>query len=517
MRMRGSIFPHAFLIVLGSAGGGSEAVVPVATGGDGRRKEEFGSAIMAQTEVPAAAAQDVQSPIPAMADGLPVPQRFWASISSWLAAIVTVIDGGLVAVALPSIAQSMGTDDVASTWVLSACQIATTIALLPAAALGEIIGYRRVFLAGLGLLAVSSAACALAGDLTTLAIARFFMGLGMAGCMGLSGAMVRLTWPSNQLGRGVGYLALAVAVGSAAGPSVAAAILTVAEWPWIFACTIPFTLLSIVIGMRCLPHSHRAKRRFDVTAALLNAVAFGAIFLALSQVAHGQVSIWTGIALLIGVVAGTVLIKSQWRQTHPLVPLDLIRIPVLRRTYMISIFCFAAQMVSFVGLPFYLQARFGLSPLEIGLVITPWPVAVMFTAPWAGRLVERHHADTLGGIGLVCMATGLILVAILPEHASQLDIAWRLALCGAGFGFFQAPNNRTMLGGAPRERSGSAAGMQATSRLFGQTMGAVLAALVFRITPATSSTPLNLAAAIAVAAAFISFSGAVQRRKLRTA
>jgi DHA2 family multidrug resistance protein-like MFS transporter len=109
------------------------------------------------------------------------------------------------------------------------------------------------------------------------------------------------------------------------------------------------------------------------------------------------------------------------------------------------------------------------------------------------------------------------LVAIPPENASQLDIAWRLALCGAGFGFFQAPNNRTMLGAAPRERSGSAAGMQATSRLFGQTMGAVLAALVFRVTPATSATPLQLAAAMATAAAFISFSGAVQRRRSATA
>lgn len=473
---------------------------------------------MASSEVPAAAAPDPRSsPQSSTSDGLPMPRLFWASISSWLAAIVTVIDGGLVSVALPSIAQSMGTDDVSSTWVLSACQIATTIALLPAAALGEIIGYRKVYLSGLALLAVSSAACALAGDLTTLAIARFFMGLGMAGCMGLSGAMVRLTWPSNQLGRGVGYLALAVAVGSAAGPSVAAAILTVAEWPWIFACTIPLILISIGIGIRCLPQSPRAKRRFDVNAALLNAVAFGAVFLGLSQIAHGQLSIWTGILLLIGLVAGTVLIKSLWHQAHPLVPLDLIRIPLLRRTYMISICCFSSQMVAFVALPFYLQARFGLSPLETGLVITPWPVAVMFTAPWAGRLVERHRSDTLGGIGLVCMAIGLVLVAILPEHASQLDIAWRLALCGAGFGFFQAPNNRTMLGGAPRERSGSAAGMQATSRLFGQTMGAVLAALVFRVTAATSSTPLHLAAAISVVAAFISFSGALQRRKSGTA
>ena len=111
-------------------------------------------------------------------------------------------------------------------------------------------------------------------------------------------------------------------------------------------------------------------------------------------------------------------------------------------------------------------------------MITPWPIAIAFVAPIAGRLVERYPAGLLGAIGLLVFAAGLGTLAFLPTHPTTLDMVWRMALSGAGFGLFQAPNNRTMIAAAPRERSGGASGMLGTARLLSQTIGAALVALL---------------------------------------
>jgi MFS transporter, DHA2 family, multidrug resistance protein len=123
-----------------------------------------------------------------------------------------------------------------------------------------------------------------------------------------------------------------------------------------------------------------------------------------------------------------------------------------------------------------------LSPIEIGVLITPWPAALVIMAPIAGRLADRHSAGLLGGFGLAVMTLGLLLVLFMPEPPTRIEVAWRLAVCGIGFGFFQSPNNRLMLGSAPRDRAGAGSGMLSTSRLLGQTTGSALVALVFGLT-----------------------------------
>ena len=161
----------------------------------------------------------------------------------------------------------------------------------------------------------------------------------------------------------------------------------------------------------------------------------------------------------------------------PLLPLDLLRIPIFALSIATSISSFCGQMLAFVALPFYLESRFGYSAVQIGLLITPWPIAVAFAAPLAGRLVEHYPSGLLGGVGLLLFALGLAALALLPRHPTFFDVAWRMAIAGAGFGMFQTPNNRTMIAAAPRERSGGASGMLGTARLLGQTIGAALVSL----------------------------------------
>ena len=160
-----------------------------------------------------------------------------------------------------------------------------------------------------------------------------------------------------------------------------------------------------------------------------------------------------------------------------------------------------------VALPFLFQQTLGLNQVTTGLLMTPWPLSVAVIAPFSGRMADRYPAGLLGGCGMTLMALGTGLMCFLPDRPSALDIGWRMMLAGIGFGFFNTPNNRAIIGSAPPQRAGGASGMQATARLFGQTAGAALVALVFAAMPETGPvTALAVAAMAAAVAAAVSFS-----------
>jgi DHA2 family multidrug resistance protein-like MFS transporter len=407
-------------------------------------------------------------------NGLPQPQRNRAILTIALGLIMAVIDGAIANVALPTIAKDLSASPAFSIWIVNGYQLAITISLLPLASLGEIIGYRRIYLVGLLLFTIASLFCALAHTLVLLTVARIIQGFGAAGIMSVNMALVRYTYPRNLLGRGIGLNALVVAVSAAVGPTVAAAILSVGTWPYLFAINIPLGIWALVLGWRYLPYTAPAGHDFDWQSAGLSAVTFGLGIAAIDSVGHGEaMSIWLsefGVAIL----AGFLLVFRQTHMAAPLLPVDLLRIPIFTLSITTSIASFCGQMLAFVAMPFYLESRFGYSAVQIGLIITPWPIAVAFAAPLAGRLVERYPSGLLGGIGLLLFAIGLGTLAWLPADPSIADVVWRMALAGAGFGLFQTPNNRTMIAAAPRERSGGASGMLGTARLLGQTFGAAL-------------------------------------------
>ena len=411
------------------------------------------------------------------ADGLPQPQRNYAILTIALGLVMAVMDGAIANVALPTIAKDLNASPAFSIWIVNGYQLAITISLLPLASLGEIIGYRRVYLAGLLLFTLASLFCALAQTLLLLTLARIVQGFGAAGIMAVNMALVRYIYPRDLLGRGIGINAMVVAFSAAVGPTVAAAILAVGTWPYLFAVNIPLGIAALAIGWRCLPHTLSAGHAFDWQSAALSAVTFGLGILAIDSAGHGEALAVCLSEFSVAAIAGVLLVFRQTYMVSPLLPVDLLRIPIFALSIATSIASFCAQMLAFVSLPFYLESRFGYSAVQIGLFITPWPIAVAFAAPLAGRLVVRYPAGLLGGIGLLLFALGLGTLALLPTDPGIADVIWRMAVAGVGFGLFQTPNNRTMIAAAPRERSGGASGMLGTARLLGQTTGAALVAL----------------------------------------
>ena len=433
----------------------------------------------------------------AMPDGLPVPRRYWSVAAIWLAMTMSVLDGAIANVALPTIAHELHATAASSIWIVNAYQLAITVTLLPLAALGDRLGYRRVYVVGLAVFTLGSFGCALSHTLTALTAARVMQGLGAGGIMSINSALVRFTYPKAMLGRGIGLNALVISVAAAMGPTVAAAILARWSWAWLFAINVPIGLLAIAVAGRALPRTVGSSRPFDWISALLNAATFG--FLITGAESMAREGLASGLPkLAVGVAAGAVLTWRELRREHPLVPFDLLRIPIFGLSIATSIVSFAAQMLAYVGLPFYFQQVMGRSAVETGLLMTPWPIAVGVTAPLAGRLADRYRAGALGGIGLSTLAVGLFALSLIRPGATNLDIAWRMALCGAGFGFFQSPNNRAMVTSAPMHRSGAAGGMLATARLLGQTAGAVTTAVFFHLA-GTRSVPTAVATAAALA------------------
>jgi MFS transporter, DHA2 family, multidrug resistance protein len=435
-------------------------------------------------------------------DGLPPRERVLAMAAIGLAMTMAVLDGAIVNVALPVMAKDLAVKPADAIFVVNAYQVAVTASLLPFAALGDIFGFRKVYLPGLAVFVAASLACAVAPSLPLLIAARVVQGFGAAAIMSVNIGFVRFIYPHRIIGQGVANVALVVAVASAAGPTVAAAILSVATWPWLFLVNVPVGLLALAVASRTLPVTPASGRPFDLVSAALNAVTFGLLIIGIDGLGDPGAQGIAAAELAGALIVGAVFVSRQIRLPAPLLPVDLLRIPAFALSMATSVASFCAQMVSYVALPFYFQDVLHLSSTQTGFLLTPWPIAVAVMAPISGRLADRYPPGILGGIGLALLAAGLVSVTLLPAAPATLDIVWRLTLCGLGFGLFQSPNNKVIVMSAPRERAGGASGMQSTARLTGQSLGAALVAVIFGLTHGAGpgrAVALSLACAVGLA------------------
>lgn len=427
--------------------------------------------------------------------GLQAPQRYWAVAALGMTIALSVLDSAGVVVALPVIAKDLTVSASDAVWIVNGTQLVVMMTLLPLSVLGERLGYRRIYLGGVLVFGLGSLAGTLAQSLPQLIAARVLVGLGASAMMALSSAMVRFIWPASKLGKGMATLTLMVMASSTAAPAIAAFLLAAGSWRWIFAFPGLVAAASLAVGVLALPSPAGSERPIDWRSASLAAATFGLLIVGLHGL--GESPRRSLLELAAAVIAGTVLIRRELGVRAPLFPVDLLRIPLIGLSAATSVLSYAAQTGAFVVLPFMLQGPMGRTPMETGLLMTPWALTVCFVAPISGRLSDRHSPGLLGSLGLAALCAGLLLLAAVPADVDNFDLAWRLALCGLGFGFFQTPNNRAMIVSAPLERTGGAGGLLATARVLGQTLGATGAALMFHGLGPHAQKPALLAAAAA--------------------
>jgi DHA2 family multidrug resistance protein-like MFS transporter len=417
---------------------------------------------------------------PIFQDGLASPRRYLAVAMLLLSIVLVVLDGAIANVALPAIAHSLQAEASSTVWVVSAYQLAVLVAILPCGALGEIHGARRVFLIGVALFTVASAACAFAGNLPLLVAARFAQGLGAGAIMALAMMNLRSALPQRSLGPIIGINAMVIAISAAAGPGVAGAILSVTTWPWLFAVNIPLGAM-ILLGGGLLAQTPGVKRKLNARALLANTLMFILFFCGAERIATTPLS--GTILIAAALVCLFVLLRLERNSEAPIIPTDLLSTPAFRVSVIASIFCFCGQMLSYVALPFYLVHTLHMTPVQAGLYMMPWPAATAIMAPISGRLANSVKTAWLCALGGGLLAIGLLVIAISPPDPRAIAFLVGTVIAGLGFGLFQTPNNRILLLSAPKARSGAAGAMQGTARLLGQTLGGISMSIIFAVLP----------------------------------
>jgi DHA2 family multidrug resistance protein-like MFS transporter len=438
-------------------------------------------------------------------DGLFGAARYKAIFAVALSVLLSVLDYAVVNVALPTIARDIHTTASAAIWVVNAYQLASVISLLPLAAMGERIGHARMCRIGLILFVFASLACAISRTLPELAAARALQGFGGACIMSVNAALVRFIYPSSELGRGIALNGLIIAAGVALGPTIAAGVLALASWQWLFLINLPLGAIALYFALTALPLTPRIPGSFDAVSTALLAIGLGGVIVGMDGFAHASGAALCILLVLTGAACLVALVRNQIGQTSPLLPIDLLARPGFRAAFLTGFTAFIASNFFIISMPFNLMNVLGRGPVATGLLITPWPVAIVLVAPMVGRLADRYPAAWLSTIGLCITALGFLALRLLPPHPSNFDIAWRIGLAGAGFGIYQPPNNKAMITTAPTSRTGSASGMISVARLLGQTVGGMLVALTLGLVPhGGTATCLTLAYCTAFFSAGIS-------------
>ncbi len=419
----------------------------------------------------------------ATSSDLPPGQRRWPLfIVVAVGVFMSTLDSSMVNIALPSIMRDFGSHLHTTEWVVLVYLLSITATLLWWGHLGDRHGKNKIYSGGMLLFALGSLACALAGNLVWLVVARGGQALGAAMMMATGPAIIKQTFPANRLGRSLGLIGVAVSLGLMTGPPLGGLIMEFYSWRAIFLVTVPVGLVFFVLARIVLPGSPEplAAHRFDWPGALLWASGLLFLSLALSQATAADRSL-VRVALLLAAGAFTLLVfvKVEAVSSKPLLPLHLFSQRFFSAAVVCAVFSFMVLFVVIMLTPFYLDRVLSLSSARIGLVMMSIPLAVMLVAPLAGYLSDRIGARLLSTAGLLISCLGLLLLTELPAHPRPWQIAVRLTLMGCGQAMFLAPNSASLLGRVERQYAGASAALLATARNLGMLLGIAQAGLVF--------------------------------------
>jgi EmrB/QacA subfamily drug resistance transporter len=395
---------------------------------------------------------------------------------------MATLDSSIVNISLPSIARYFGVPlNGAVSWVIIAYLVATAGILLTAGRLADMIGRKAVWVGGLILFTGSSALCGLAPSLGFLIAARTLQGLGGALLMSVSPAMLTTAFPARERGRALGLNSVIVSLGVSVGPTLGGLITAYFTWRWIFYVNVPVGIIGLILTLRVLTERlHRNPGRFDPWGAALLAIGLAGLTAALS---FGQELGWGSPALIalliVGMLALIALPFVEMRVPNPIIDLSLFRRRVFVSANLSLVLSFLALFAVSFMMPFYLEQLRNFPTEEAGLLLTPLPITIACIAPLSGSLADKIGSRWLAAVGLAICCVGLVFISQLNAQSSIFDIIWRLVLTGAGQALFQSPNNSALLGSAPREQQGSAAGFLATGRTMGQSVSVALAGAIF--------------------------------------
>ena len=410
--------------------------------------------------------------------------RGWATIPLALAVLLASLGTNSANVALPTLALAFGVPFGKVQWVVLAYLLAMTALLVAAGRFGDLIGRRRLFLAGLALSAVASVACAAAPDLAALVAARSVQGAGAAVLMAMSFALVGEAVPGQRRGAAMGVLAAMSSLGTTLGPALGGFVLAGPGWRVLFLLNVPLAVAAGLIGWRHLPPplslSGPRQTGFDWLGMLLLAASLTAYAMALTPGQAGAIGSGVSLGLLAAAAVGVALfLLRQARTPSPLLALDLFRDGVLDVGLATSALVSTVMMATLVTGPFYLSRALGLRADGVGLVLAIGPCVAVLAGVPAGRIADRYGAQAVAvaGLALLTAGTGWLSLATLGQGAWGYVLP--IIVLSAGYALFQAPNTTAVMARADASRRGAVSGLLNLARNLGLLTGASLMGALF--------------------------------------
>ena len=429
------------------------------------------------------------------------PPVRWALVSLSLSMLMPSLDTSIANAGLPTLARAFNASFQEVQWIVLAYLLAITTLIVSVGQLGDIVCRRRLLLAGISLFTVASLLCGIAPALWFLIAARAAQGLGAAIMMALTMAFVGETVPQARTGSAMGLLGTMSAVGTTLGPSLGGILIAGFGWRTIFLVNVPLGVLNFLLARRYLPVDRRAAKMtwagFDKPGTMLLAVTLAAYALAMT-IGRGHLGA-VNIALL-GVAAfgATCFVLVESRVASPLIRLAMFRDPVLSASLVMSTLVSTVMMATLVVGPFYLSQALGLGTAVVGIALSAGPLVSALTGVPAGRIVDRVGAQRTTIAGLIGIASGASVVAIMPARFGVFGYLEPLVLMTASYALFQAANNTVIMTGARAEQRGVISGLLSLSRNLGLVTGASMMGAVFAFASATTDTTAARPDAIAV-------------------
>ncbi|SMC20169.1 Predicted arabinose efflux permease, MFS family [Andreprevotia lacus DSM 23236] len=428
----------------------------------------------------------------------PRPATGRAALAALALAVLPASLGTSIAnIGLPALATAFHADFQSVQWVVLAYLLAMTLAVVSAGRLGDLLGRRRLLLAGCGVFGLASLLCGAAPQLPWLLAARALQGLGAAVMLTLSMAMVGEAVPKARTGSAMGLLATMSAIGTALGPALGGVLLAALGWRALFWVNVPLAALAALLAWRTLPaDATRSPTRLGWPGTLLLAATLAAYALAMT-LGHGRLDARNGALLLAAALGGLLLWQVERRTSAPLLPLATLRQPPLRAALLLSALVMTVMMATLVVGPFYLAGALGLPPAQVGAVMAAGPLLSVLTGLLAGKVVDRLGSAVVMRSGLLLMLAGTLLLALQAATWGVAGYLAAIVVLTPGYQAFQAANNTAVMADAAASQRGVLSGLLNLARNLGLITGAACMGALFAHTTGSPNPVTAPAASIA--------------------
>ncbi len=396
------------------------------------------------------------------------------------ASFLTPFMGSSVNLALPSIGEEFSLNAVTLNWIVSSYMLTTSMLLLPAGRAGDIIGRRKMFMAGMVIFTLSMILLSFTPGIRWLIGVRILQGIGGAMMFGTNMAIITSVFPPGERGRAMGINVTAVYAGLASGPFLGGILTRYLGWRSIFAFLVPMGIISLIlIHSRMKKEWAEAKgESFDWTGAVIYGLAMAALIFGFSKLPSLQGWVITGA----GLILMPLFVLREQRAVHPLFDITLIsRNRVFAFSSLAALIHYAATSAIGFFLSLFLQYIKDLGPRDAGFVLMSWPVTMALISPLAGKLSDHHNPGVLASIGMAISAVGLVMLCFLTPQTSVAFIVAVLLIMGAGFSLFSSPNSNAIMSSVEKRQLGNASGMLGTMRNVGQTFSMAIALMLLAL------------------------------------